>query len=195
MNSEPPPIEVRRSNRRKRTISAYMQGGTMVVVIPGHFTKAEEAEWVANMAARLAQREAKRRPSDQALLARSQELSRIYLAGAAQPASVNWSHQQNRRWGSCTIQSRAIRISSRIQGMPEYVLDYVLLHELTHLLHADHGPGFWSLLSGYPHLERARGFLAGVAHQLGHDVDAPDVDAPDVNAHDVDSPAEAEPKP
>jgi len=160
------PVEVRRSNRRKRSISAFVEGEKLVVVIPGHFTKSQEAEWVKKMVAQVAQREGKRRPSDAALLARALELSTMYFDGAARPASVAWSSNQNRRWGSCTMQDRAIRISDRVQGMPEYVLDYVLLHELAHLLHANHGPGFWALLSGYPHLEKAKGFLDGVAYQL-----------------------------
>lgn len=43
------------------------------------------------------------------------------------------------------------------------MLDYVLLHELAHLLSTGHGPQFWALLGGYPHTERARGFLDGWA--------------------------------
>jgi len=158
------PVEVRRSNRRKRTISAYTQNGTLIITVPGHFTKAQEAEWVAKMVAGAARREVKRRPSDEALLERCRNLSQIYFDGAAVPSSVTWSRNQNRRWGSCTIQTRAIRISDRLQGMPEYVVDYVLLHELAHLLHADHGPTFWALLAGYPHLEKAKGFLEGYSH-------------------------------
>ena len=159
------PIEVRRSARRKRSISAFREGQKIVVVIPAHFTAAQESEWVAKSVSRLNQRETRRRPSDDQLLARSRELSLIYLDGAAVPLSVTWTANQNRRWGSCTIQDRAIRISDRVQGMPGYVLDYVLLHELVHLLHADHGPGFWALLASYPHLEKARGFLDGVDYQ------------------------------
>jgi hypothetical protein len=47
--------------------------------------------------------------------------------------------------------------------MPRWVLDYVLLHELNHLLHAGHGPDFWAELEGYPRTQRARGFLEGYA--------------------------------
>jgi predicted metal-dependent hydrolase len=45
--------------------------------------------------------------------------------------------------------------------MPEYVVDYVLLHELAHLLVPGHGPKFWAELADYDKLERARGFLEG----------------------------------
>jgi predicted metal-dependent hydrolase len=67
------------------------------------------------------------------------------------------------RWGSCTPSERTIRLSRRLSGMPEYVVDYVLLHELAHLLVPGHGRPFWAELAGYPHLERARGYLEGVA--------------------------------
>ncbi len=48
--------------------------------------------------------------------------------------------------------------------MPDWVVDYVLLHELSHLLVASHGPEFWELLRGYPQLERAKAFLDGVSY-------------------------------
>jgi hypothetical protein len=119
------------------------------------------------MLGRLAAQDEKRRPSDEALAARAAGLSRAYLGGRAVPASVTWSSRQGKRWGSCTTVDRTIRISDRVRGMPRWVLDYVLLHELAHLLHPGHGPDFWAELAGYPHLERARGFLDGYAHAVG----------------------------
>ena len=46
-------------------------------------------------------------------------------------------------------------------------LESVALHELGHLLVAGHGPDFWAVLSSYPRLERARGYLDGVAAASG----------------------------
>ena len=43
------------------------------------------------------------------------------------------------------------------------VVDYVLVHELAHLLVEGHGPAFWALVECYPRCERARGYLEGVA--------------------------------
>ena len=116
------------------------------------------------MITRLATKERRRRPSDEQLVARAAALSARYLGGQARPTSVAWSGRQGRRWGSCSVADGAIRISNRLQGMPRWVQDYVLLHELAHLLSAGHGPDFWSLLSGYDRTERARGFLDGYAY-------------------------------
>ena len=45
--------------------------------------------------------------------------------------------------------------------MPQWVIDYVLLHELAHLLVAGHDAAFWRLLEAYPETERAKAFLDG----------------------------------
>lgn len=159
-----PEVEVRRSRRRTRTVTAFRENGRLVVAIPDRFTRVQEREWVRRMVEKVESAERRRRPSDERLATRAAELSRQYLGGQARPTSVTWSPRQGRRWGSCTVAEGTIRISTRVQGMPPWVLDYVLLHELAHLLCAGHGPAFWALLGGYPHLDRARGFLEGVAH-------------------------------
>lgn len=163
-------IEVRRSRRRRRTVSAYREGGRTIVLIPDRFTKAEERQWVATMVERLAKGDQRRRPSDAQLSRRAAELSRQFLGGRAHPTSIRWVTNQNSRWGSCTPADGTIRISTRLQGMPAYVIDYVLLHELAHLLAANHGPDFWALIDDYPQLERARGYLEGVAATAGLDL-------------------------
>lgn len=155
------PVEVRRSRRRSRTVTAYREDGRTIVAIPARFTRAQEREWVRRMLDRLATQEQRRRPSDDQLVRRAAELSARYLAGRAVPSSVRWSGNQGRRWGSCSVGDGSIRISDRLRGMPSWVTDYVLLHELTHLLHAGHGPEFWAELEAYPRTERARGFLEG----------------------------------
>ena len=158
-------VEVRRSTRRRRTVTAYRELGRTVVLIPAAFSPAEERRWVAQMVAKLQTREERRRRSlggDDELMARARALSAAHFDGAAEPASVRWVDNQHRRWGSCTPADRSIRLSSRLRSMPEYVVDYVLVHELAHLLEAGHDEAFWALVARYPRAERARGFLEGV---------------------------------
>ncbi|MFJ5232663.1 M48 family metallopeptidase [Kitasatospora sp. NPDC088391] len=157
------PVEVRRSARRSRTVSAYREGDRTVVLIPARMSPADEQRWVARMLDKLAAQESRRVLGDEALQARARELSELYLDGRAVPEQVRWVTNQNSRWGSCTPSERTVRLSHRLQGMPAYVVDYVLLHELAHLLVPDHGPRFWALLDAYPRTERARGYLEGVA--------------------------------
>lgn len=166
-------IEVRRSRRRTRTVSAFEEGGRVVVAIPAHLSTQDERYWVDRMVERR-ERSRRRRSSDTALAGRARELSARYLDSRARPASVSWTSNQNTRWGSCTPSRGTIRISDQVQPMPRWVQDYVLLHELVHLLVPGHGPDFWTLVERYPDMPRARGFLDGVAfaqRQVGGEVD------------------------
>ena len=168
--TDPAPVEVRRSARRRRTVSAYREAGRTIVLLPARMSAAEEAQWVQRMVERLDRSERRRRPSDVQLLARAQRLSTSYLQGRARPASVRWVDNQHGRWGSCTPADGTIRLSRRLEGMPGYVIDYVLLHELAHLLAPGHGPEFWGLLERFPRLERARGYLDGFSTAGGLDL-------------------------
>lgn len=160
-------VEVRRSARRRRTVSAYRDGDRTVVLIPARFSKAEERRWVAEMLDRLAARDLRRlrgpRRSDAALLARARQLSATVLDGLVRPSSVRWVSNMSTRWGSCTPADGSIRVSARLREMPTWVLDYVLVHELAHLLVPGHGADFWELVQRYPRADRARGYLEGVA--------------------------------
>ncbi|MBM7805708.1 putative metal-dependent hydrolase [Geodermatophilus bullaregiensis] len=163
--SAPGPVEVRRSARRRRTVTAYRESGRTIVLIPAAFTPAEERRWVAQMVAKLQTREERRRRSmggDAELMARARALAAAHLDDVPRPTSVRWVDNQQRRWGSCTPADGSIRLSSRLRTMPEYVVDYVLVHELAHLLEAGHDARFWALVARYPRAERARGFLEGV---------------------------------
>jgi predicted metal-dependent hydrolase len=169
----PVTVDVRRSARRRRTVSAYRDADTIVVMIPARFTRAEEAEWVARMIERLDTRGSRRRrrpTGDAALAERAAQLSATYLDGRAVPHSVRWVGGMRTRWASCTPADATIRLSERLQQMPDWVQDYVLLHELAHLLVPGHGPRFWALLERYPRTERARGYLDGVSAAGGLDL-------------------------
>jgi predicted metal-dependent hydrolase len=172
-----PIVEVRRSRRRRRTVAAYREGGKIIVLIPARMSKAEERRWVGAMLERLQRQDRRRRPSDAALLDRARDLSDRYLHGRAQPTSVRWVTNQNTRWGSCTPEDSSVRLSTRLQGMPQWVVDYVLVHELAHLLEAGHTDRFWSMVQAFPKTERARGYLEGIAHAAGLPL-AEDADEP-----------------
>jgi predicted metal-dependent hydrolase len=178
-----PLVEVRRSARRRRTVSAYRDGERTIVLIPARMSRAEERRWVDTMLERLARQDRRLRPGDGELMDRARALSRRYLGGRARPASVRWVANQGARWGSCTPSDATIRLSTRLRGMPSWVLDYVIVHELVHLLVPGHGPAFWAEVAAYPRAERARGYLEGVSAAAGLE---PADDADDSDEDDVD---------
>jgi predicted metal-dependent hydrolase len=160
-------IEVRRSSRRKKTISAEIVGGALIVSVPERLSRAEEQEWVEKMTTRLSeQRRRDRLNDDGALARRARELSSRYLGGV-KFNSIAWVNNQKSRWGSCSVDDRSIRLSLALADYPGWVRDYVIVHELAHLLIADHSAEFWSLVDRYPLTERARGFLIAKGMEEG----------------------------
>jgi predicted metal-dependent hydrolase len=167
-------VEVRRSHRRTRTVSAYRKDGKVIVMIPARFTRAEEAEWVDTMLGKLARTEQRSRRTDEQLMRRARELNRDYLGGSVLPTSVRWVSNMTQRWGSCTTGEGTIRLSDRLQSMPTWVIDYVLLHELAHLIEPSHNARFWQWVDGFARSERAKGYLEGVAAAANLDLEACD---------------------
>jgi len=165
-------VEVRRSRRRTRTVSAYRSDGKVIVLIPDRMSRAEEAEWVAKMIAQLerSERRTRRGNTDADLMRRADRLVADHLEGAVRPTSVRWVTNMTARWASCTSSTGEIRMSDRLQGMPDWVIDCVLLHELAHLLEPNHGPRFWALADRHPRAERAKGYLEGVAAAVSLDI-------------------------
>jgi predicted metal-dependent hydrolase len=150
-----------RSKRRKRNLSAYRQGGRIVISIPASMSKADERAMVPEMIAKIRSQEAARTPSESALADRIDSLLREHAPEIEQrPLSVSWRAMRE-RWGSCTSVDRTIRISDRLQLAPDYALDYVLFHEAIHLAHSDHGEEFTAILARFPDGELASAYLDG----------------------------------
>jgi predicted metal-dependent hydrolase len=147
-------VEVVRSRKRRKTIQAYEVGGVLRVAIPASCTAEEEAHWVGVMVKRF---ERRRSTETVDLTERARALAARFELPV--PTLIKWVDNQNSLWGSCTMVDGAIRISSRLAAMPRWVLDYVIVHELVHLVVPGHGPAFNELVDKYPKAERARGYL------------------------------------
>jgi hypothetical protein len=153
-------IEVVRSPRRRKTVTAERRGGRLVVRLPAGLTRAEERTWVNRMVSRMAERERlDRLNAGRDLVRAAERLNERYFGGGLRVRSIRYVSNQRDRFGSCTPEDRTIRVSWRVAEMPGWVRDYVVMHELTHLLVGDHSPRFWGVVHRYPLAERARGFL------------------------------------
>ena len=148
-----------RSARRAKTVQARVVGGVAEIRIPAHFTKAQEREMVEQMLAKLEKKTSTRLLDDDSLRTRAETLNKEILQGRATIGSVRWVSNQNTRWGSCTVSTGDIRLSSRLISAPTYVIDAVIIHELTHTFISGHTKEFWAWADRAPHAERAKGYL------------------------------------
>lgn len=160
--------EVRTSQRRTRTMTAFREEGRLVVVVPSHMTSRQRKEHIPGLVERYLIKEARQRPprGDEEMSQRAVDLYRMYIAQHTEQdepgIGARWVSNMTSRWGSCTTATGEIRVSDRLQAMPTWVLDYVLLHEVAHLVEREHNQRFWGMVNAHDESRRARGFLEGV---------------------------------
>ncbi len=161
-----------RSARRVKTVQARLVAGKLRIAIPDRLSEDEESHWVEVMTQRFARRQ---RSREVELEQRTWALARRH--GLPEPAEIMWSERQRTLWGSCSPTTRRIRISRVLVDFPSWVLDYVIVHELAHLVEPSHNDAFWGLVNRYPLAERARGYLMAKSGESSDE--APDDSAPD----------------
>ncbi|MDD4651116.1 MAG: DUF45 domain-containing protein [Methanothrix sp.] len=150
-------VLIKRSARRKKTIQARMVGGKMEVLAPASISDAALQGHIEKLRCRLEKRVY---PKDNDHLhERARTLNNRYFQGSLRWNSILYSTNQERRRGSCNCAARTILISSKLANLPQWVEDYVIVHELAHLLEPNHGKRFKALVHRYPLAERAIGFL------------------------------------
>ncbi len=159
MNQPNWPIEIIRSKRRRKSVSAEVKNGTLVIRAPARLSDKELQPIIDKLHKRLAKRKKRSPQSDQALEERAQHFNQLLFDGKLKWQSIRFVSNQHKRYGSCTPSTGTIRISDRLAAMPAWVCDYVLIHELAHLLEPNHSQAFWDLCNRYPLTERARGYL------------------------------------
>ncbi len=155
-------VRIIRSRKRHKTIQAREVDGTLEILAPAALPKKELETHIARLRERIERRKGRSELDDEALNTRARQLSRRYFNGRLRWESIRWVTNQDKRYGSCTPARGSVRISDRVAGLPRFVSDYVIVHELAHLIEPGHGPAFWELVYHYPRTERARGYLMAI---------------------------------
>ena len=150
-------VVIKRSKRRRKSIEARMLNGTLEVLAPEHLSESALIDQVARIKTHFEKHNMPR--NNPSLAARAAFLNKKYLNGSLSWRSILYSNRQEKRRGSCNFHTKTIRISYRLSKMPQWVEDYVIIHELAHLIEPNHGKRFKSLISRYYLAERAIGYL------------------------------------
>lgn len=171
-------VIVVRSTRRTRTVTADLVAGQLRLRVPMRLSGSQVQNHARAFRKRLTARTSAGADTDDELMERALRLAAQYFDAGVRPSSVTWSARQLRRWGSTTSTTKRIRLSSRLQTMPDWVVDSVLIHELAHLIEPGHGPRFQALVGRYPRTVEADAFLAGVSWAEQHLAAQPSKAAP-----------------
>lgn len=153
-------IKIIRSARRRRTISARLVNNTLLVSAPAMLSEERLEKAVTDFKSRFERKRIKEE------LDRKQNLFRIaaginerYFGNQLKVNSIEYASDQDSKFGCCNYRTGHIRISHRVGLMPEWVRDYVIIHEMAHLIEPNHSRSFWDIVCRYKLAERAKGYL------------------------------------
>ena len=160
-------VKIVRSRRRLRTVSARLVKNTLLVDAPLMLSEERLEKIVANFKLKFERKKLKEElEKGDNLVERARKINEQYFGSRLKVNSIEYVTDQNTRFGCCNYQAASIRISHRIGLMPEWVRDYVVLHEMAHLVEPNHSSAFWNIVSRYKLAERAKGFLMAVGLDL-----------------------------
>ncbi|MDG6218991.1 MAG: M48 family metallopeptidase [Candidatus Thermoplasmatota archaeon] len=152
-------IEIIRSKKRKKTIQAKIVDNVLRIYLPEDLSRKQEEEWIQKLKQKMEKKQRKiKLNSTNELQKRAEFINEQYFNGTLD-FTIQFVTNQTRKHGSCTPLSKSIRISDEIAKYPQYVQDYLIMHELTHIIHPNHSKAFWKKVNEYPYVERAKGFL------------------------------------
>jgi hypothetical protein len=166
-------VNLRRDRRLKKTSRwERLPDGTLLVRIPNRFPGlmvSNLLEQVVSQLDRAAITHTRRTDAD--LQQRAELINQKHFKGDIQWNGIRWVSNMRSRLGSCTRGGPTdgqIRISNKIKKWPNWVVDYIIAHELMHRRHPNHSNAFWDdLRIAYPLTEQARGFIQGVGFAAG----------------------------
>ena len=179
---QPVQVVLRRDKRLRRTSRwERLPDGSLLLRIPARLPKHRVGSLLVQMASQLEKiKKRSGRRSDGGLQQLAEQINQKYFKGEIQWSAIRWVSNMHTRLGSCTRGGPTdgeIRISDKIKSWPDWVVKYVIAHELLHRKYPNHSPAFWNeLRAAYPQTDRAHGFVDGMTYAKGYSLDD---DAPD----------------
>jgi hypothetical protein len=163
---DPFPTQIDVQRARRRTVELGLHDGRLIAQAPLRIPKEELQRMLVELRRDLWDSYRESHCFGAEGLARCATNARIrWLADVRLPGfSVRFAGRMKKRWASCTAPVAAghdgsVRVSRVLEGHPNWLLEHLLLHELIHLVHPNHGRAFKALMGRSPFGERAAGYL------------------------------------
>ncbi len=173
-------VVIRRDRRLKKSARWVREPDGIILLRVPHRTPGKQVDrLLENVSKQLARRRKRATGrTDDDLQQRAEAINDKHFSGAIRWGAIRWVGNMQHRLGSCTsggVTDGHIRISERIKDWPQWVVDYVIAHELAHRVYPNHSAEFWAYLeSAYPLTERARGFIQGMGFAQGQSFEEDD---------------------
>ena len=156
-------VKIIRSPNRRHTVSAKMVNDCLVVAAPLRLSEENLTKIVSDFKLKFEKKKLKEElDRNQPLAEIAALLNKKYFSNRLKINSIEYVTGQNSKFGCCNYREGHIRISHKVGLMPKWVRNYVLIHEMAHLIEPNHSKAFWNIVCRYGLTERARGFLYAV---------------------------------
>ena len=153
-------IKIVRSRRRWRTVGARMVKDMLLIQAPAVLSQERLEKIVESFKLKFERKRIKTElDRKQDLVKIAARLNEKYFNNQLKINTIEYVTDQSRKFGCCRYGAANIRISHRIGLMPDWVRDYIVMHELAHLIEPNHSRAFWDIVYRYRLAERARGYL------------------------------------
>jgi hypothetical protein len=153
-------VRIVRSVRRVRTVSGSVREGRLIVRAPEGLCEKDLCLIIARFQKRFEQKQLKDDLNKREnLFETASRLNAKYFDNVLYVKSIEYVANQQSKYGCCDYRNGVIRISHKVSSMPQWVREYVVLHEMAHLIEPHHGRSFWDIVNRYRLTERARGYL------------------------------------
>jgi hypothetical protein len=163
-------VRIIRSSKRVRTVSARIVNDMLFVNAPFALSQERLQKIVADFKLRFERKILKEElDRKQNLVDIAARLNAKYFENKLKINSIEYVTEQNSKFGCCNYRDATIRISHRIGFMPKWVRDYVVIHEMAHLIEPNHSSAFWKIVNHYKLSERARGYLMAAGLKIDGD--------------------------
>ncbi|MFA5337975.1 MAG: M48 family metallopeptidase [Candidatus Omnitrophota bacterium] len=160
-------IKIIRSTKRRRTVSARVVNDCLVVSAPCAISEENLTKIVSDFKLKFEKKKIKDElDRNQPLAEIAAILNKKYFNNQLKINFIEYVTGQNSKYGCCNYIDGHIRISHKVGLMPKWVRDYVLIHEMAHLIVPNHSKAFWDIVYRYELVERARGFLMATGFSL-----------------------------
>ena len=159
---ELPAYTLQRKRMKNLRIRVRAPHGEVVVSAPLHVPQREVDRFVASRAEWIAAAQLRARSAPVPLTTGPEaDAARARLRGVLPGLLEYWSlaigvdvpsftvRRMSTRWGSCNAQRRHVNFSLELGRHDEEMIEYVVVHELVHLLVQNHGPAFADLMTRY----------------------------------------------
>ena len=153
-------VKIIRSKRRKRCVGARLVNDLLLINAPLTLSQERLDKIIDDFKSKFTRRMIKAElDKDKNLTDLASALNKQYFDNKLKIKSLEYSINQNSRFGCCNYRAAEIRISHKVGLLPKWVIRYVLIHEMAHLIEPNHSRAFWNIVYRYRLTERARGYL------------------------------------